>query len=75
MWKEIEALTEKSSLTVEEEEELATQKHAFTFILSAVETYSILGGVPHSLAQLIYKRFHMTYSVLWTIRKASNTSH
>ena len=35
MWKEIEALTAKTSLSAEEEEELATKKHVFTLILSA----------------------------------------
>ena len=37
MWKQVQSLVAKASLTAEEEEELATKKHAFTLILRCAD--------------------------------------
>lgn len=78
IWKEIEALTAKASLSAEEEEELATKKHVFTLILVLIISNRNLfhtGGIQPSLDQLTTsKRRHMTCLVSWTIGTASNTS-
>ena len=80
LWKDLEALMAKTSLSSEEVEELASKKHTFTLILSADYQQSKLipyWGVRHNQAPLTtFKRchMHMMYSVLWIIGMPSNTS-